>query len=469
MSRDNVKKSIARSEKDNVCDFEILTKHEVRCLLESTREQNSVEATLLRLSLFLGRSIENLLNIDCQFVRIKGHEYLENAGLIKVDRNYPDSHLKLPDFKQSGKSQFGYINVPEEYVLLFEQIKEKVTDPSNLDTCLEKVQKALSKINEEYNTRLTRARICRYFRFFCKDKGISEVRYGLIAAKDIGDHAGSYYTELTNHQLFEVQSCFAAYLQKISEDVKLSLACPGNKSRPWGSKRLPEKSDVSQYFEGLKTMCISNRNNRDLIALCNNYTAYTLGVLQIATGHRPENQAFGPIKHFDTLNGYVFISDKKSGDNHRRVIQLCEIAKQQVLHHIEHLKQMKSLSQGLYPNLFIGIEKMLDMNGSAPLLSFIRNEQFDHENPLELPSSIKNTKLGLVPNFYRHILRTELDKANVQTDLIDWFMGHEANQDHSFSKFSSMSYNDAEFITPHISNLFSDYNISSFQSPLRSW
>jgi hypothetical protein len=52
-------------------------------------------------------------------------------------------------------------------------------------------------------------------RFYCAHYAKSEIRYGVIAGKEIGHHAGVYYTALTNQQIVNLQREYTAYLESI--------------------------------------------------------------------------------------------------------------------------------------------------------------------------------------------------------------------------------------------------------------
>jgi hypothetical protein len=89
----NISKSIARSEKDNVCDYEIMTAHEIRCLLNATADLSCYSSVLLRLSLHTGRSIKSLLQKNCVYVKPSANSLHSDFGFIEVSKDFPCTHI----------------------------------------------------------------------------------------------------------------------------------------------------------------------------------------------------------------------------------------------------------------------------------------------------------------------------------------------------------------------------------------
>lgn len=459
--RKRIQRSIARSEKQNVCDYELLTDHEVFCLLKHTNENPSSTSTLILLSLIMGRKVEKLLDESIDFAMSSELSANAGFGFIVVDRPYASQHLNKGE-SYSDKSNKGYIPVPRELVQQFADIKNKHQNEEKIRNIIASARNCLSDINHKEGTRLSYVRVARHLRLYCAHQGISEVRYAAIVGKEVEFHAGIHYTVHESAQILNLLTSYSEYLRSLYPSLKITFPVATNGNR-WGSLRVPNKNDISRYFKDLYVLAKKSARQLDLLTSANYYVAYTLGILQLATGHRPERDAFGDLSAFDLRHGYTFIDDKKSGHNHRRIIKLCTVAHQQLLYFVEHIRLLKCNTEFQYPNIASGTQKILD--NSAPLLSYISNEAFQFASPLLPP-------LGQLPdlpgenNYYRHLLRTHFEQVGLATDLADWFMGHEGKCDHSFGSYSALEIKDSEMLATTVDELFNELRISAQTSPL---
>lgn len=461
IKRKGMQRSIARSEKNNICAYELLTDHEVFCLLKHANENPSISSLLNQLSLLMGRTIENLLDESTCFV--KPSELGANAGFgfIVVDRPYASQHLNKV-VGCSGRSNKGYIPIPRELAQDFSDIKSVQLNEEAIQNIVASARKSLSDINCSEGTRLSGARIARHLRCYCAHHAISEICYAAVTGKAMEFHAGIHYTVHESSQIIALLTRYGEYLQSLYPSFKLSFPVP-TPGVCWGSQRVPNKNDVSGYFKDLYVLAKKSARKLDLLTSANCYLAYTLGVLQLATGHRPELDAFGDLSAFDLKSGYIFIDDKECGHNHRRIIKLCSVAHQQLLYFVEHIRLLMSNAEFQYPDITCEAQKILD--GKAHLLSYIRNEAFHFASPLSPPSG----QLPDLPgenNYYRHLLRTHFEQVGLATDLADWFMGHEAKCDHSFGSYSSLEIEDSKMVASSVEALFYELGISAQTSPL---
>ncbi|WP_278403853.1 hypothetical protein [Pseudoalteromonas ruthenica] len=460
----NVARSIARSEKDNVCDYDILTKHEVRTLLNATSNSDCHTSCLLRLSLFLGRSIDALLDASCEFIMPNANHAFGGYSFLAVRRDYP--HLHLESLSMEDLNNLGYVPIPKELTNCFSDLKANELTEQGTMELIESAKALVRAVNMKHNSRLTLGRITRYFRFYCTHNNKSEVRYGVIAGKEMQHHAGTYYTALQSAQVVELQQSYADFLND-DNDRSLFTLPTSNNQRYWGSLRLAKPEDVTSYFAKLKTQCKATAHRHNIIASANNYLAYTLAILQLSTGHRPENEAFGTIDMFNLEVGQVFIDDKESGSNHRRIVTLCDTAFAQLRYYIEHLKALRRLSKGVYPHIFEGVQEIL--NGQAPLLSYIKDEHFQHDTPLFEPAEIAKHEAPGVKNYYRHLIRTHLEKVDFPSDLIDCFLGHESKRDHSWARYSALSMKHSKDLSHEVESMLKSLKISPHKSALEEW
>lgn len=457
----NIAKSIARAEKDNSCDYEILTKHEIRCLLKATADHTCYASVLIRLSLLLGRSIESLLSESCVFIKPPKTNKHFWYSFIEVKRDFPNSHLSESEIQKIENK--GLVCIPEELAELFEDLKSVHLTKVGIENIEASAKCLLKGLNESLGRRITLARIKRYFRYYCSHNGKSEVRFGVIAGKELGHHAGAYYTALQNRQIVELQTEYIEYLEEVSGEPLYCFATQTN-TKTWGSLRLPNAEEINHYFHQLRSKCDTALFKNQLFDVANLYAAYTLTILQLGTGHRPEYESFGVVSMFDVEDGYVFIDDKKSGKNHHRIVKLCDTARQQLSFYFEHLRKLRVLSKCLFTNLHEAIGEILE--GDRALLSYIKEDNFQFDKPLKIRSRGSFPRTLSTNNFYRHLLRTHLDKSSVDTDLIDWFFGHESKRDHSWARYSSLDFDNAKSVSVEIEKMFIELDITAYPSPL---
>ena len=463
ISNQNRDKSIARSEKSNACDYSLSTEHEIRCFFNEVSINSPIGALLITM-LLTGRSVDTLLNNTDAFKVASSESKYQGFLFFEVNREYPCSHLNL-NKREANKN--GLVSIPRELTVFLSKILcvESLSD-DYIDKLKEKMRQILSNINKKHNTRLTLSKICRPFNAYCTHRGISEIFAGIIAGKGLSEHSGNYYTGYINGQVLEILQQFAKYLESLAEKslftfptVSSYLSC--------GSSRVPEKNLVTEYFYSLEKLSKDAKNSGELIVLHNIFTAYTVGILQIATCHRPENHAFGTLSNFDLISGDVFISDKETGDNHKRIISVVETALIQVRNYLNHLEKLRDISTYLYPAVSCGVSDIL--NSKENLFCYIKKDSFQFEKPLDYPEEMADIDLPGVSNYYRHLLRTHFEQQKLPTDLIDCFMGHENKRDHSKGRFSSLENKHFELITDSIDKLFAELRITPFISPIEEW
>ncbi|WP_438863334.1 hypothetical protein [Neptunicella sp.] len=464
MKLGRILRSVARSEKQNVCDYEILTDHEVYCLLKHAEHLPVTAATLVMLSLILGRTIANLLDANTCLALPPRNSQKSGFGFIVVDRAYASEHL-LDSDENSNTSSKGYIPIPAELTEAFTEIKKAQLNDEASSNIVSSVRECLTQINRGENTRLSPARVTRHLRAYCAHHGISEVCYAAVAGKELEFHAGIHYTSHENSQILALLTKYCGYLHSLYPKQRFTFP-EATESKRWGSHRVPSKEKVAAYFSTLNMLAKESMVRLDIIDAANYYLAYTVGVLQLATGHRPEHDAFGCLTAFDMKNGFVFIDDKKSGHNHRRITKLPKVAQQQLLNFLQHIQLLNKRTEFLYPEIAKGTNQILC--GKTPLLCYIEEEAFKAVSPL-LPPKGRLPELPGENNYYRHLLRTHFEKVGLATDLVDWFMGHEAKADHSFGRFAALENDDSDEIASSVDILLDELGISAQISPLAGY
>jgi hypothetical protein len=462
----NALKYMARSEKRNICEFSGLTQYEVRCLIKMTSQPDDI-TILLKTSLFTGRELRKILLESKGYLITALNSKFKGCGLFEVNREYPKDHLnKTEDFEESSSrisQNRGFVFVPAELAGALKNIFSKDWTEDEIVTIVENARSQLAELNKKYATRLTLVRIAGYFRNYCAHQQISEPTYGVIAGKDLEFHVGGYYTTYKNDQVLAVQQRFARHLCKVAE-TQAFLLPDVVADKCWGSLRVPTEQQVVDYCLQLSEQSYFSFKSQNLIATHNFYTAYSLAIMRLSTCHRPESHAFGSLERFSDDRKIIYISDKITGKNHLRCVPLTEIAMQQLEYYLQHLRLLQSNSRYLFSEIVEGIDQILA--GEKNLLCYIKNEKFQFNDPLCGPPELEVVPSPGQSNWYRHFVRSYLEKNQTASDLMDWFMGHEARQDHSFGRFSALDLSDLKSTIDIINSMIANLGITPIASPL---
>lgn len=168
-------------------------------------------------------------------------------------------------------------------------------------------------------------------------------------------------------------------------------------------------------------------DRRDTAAYHNAFMEYSLALMLFATGHRPVQDPFCLRHQLDEISGLALVDDKVSNERRRyRLAYLPDIAKQQVVHYIHHLRNL-SLSERALPGseLRMAISEMLSLDTKQRLPLFF----YLGDNNIELVdhARIEQMYRRLAPfpgNIHRKWLATCLAGQQVPAWLIASTMGH---------------------------------------------
>lgn len=172
------------------------------------------------------------------------------------------------------------------------------------------------------------------------------------------------------------------------------------------------------------------RDEGDIIAFHNAFSAYSFVMLIAATGGRPVTDAFESIRLFDFDERFVHVEDKASrGECSGRHIPLPTFVLGFIRRrYLPHLKKLSCAVAVTHPLFAEAIQRVCEGQPDAPLPLFFMLENSRGLTWISISeTSITNTGLFKWPlplNLFRHRLARILRQQGLDSELIDALLGH---------------------------------------------
>lgn len=457
---------IHRREKKLVTDPRNITNYDISKLIQHCFNsiKQSAEYTYILISLFIGRSLDEILLL---------HEKLiERIDSIFQGLTVLDFELDLPrhKFKCDEKTKVileGMIeNRPDGRVLLI--LPEAITMglkqfpplQQNILQLKKDAQAMLSKLNKKHSSNIGLIRIQNYLDFYLNHKVEDTTEIALLLGRNIKQVPGCYYHKVDVSHLINIHQ---SYLKKILSIASIEgVSVFGITSETTvGSQLQITKQSINRLFKIIKGDLEEYRSQGwdDFERFHNLYVTYCIHLLNLSTGHRPVCNPYETIDIFDMKAGTIFISDKESRiELSARVLSLPILAVEQMEAYISHLKNISYFMSDISESHGQTIE--LALSGKYPLFFFIE----DHKIlPVE-PGRLEFFMLKVCPlplNWHRHFMRTFLRQGQFSGQWVDAWMGH---GDSSFSRYSGIAMADMDLISQYINDfLIHDIEFSVIQ------
>lgn len=296
----------------------------------------------------------------------------------------------------------------------------------------------------------------------------------------------------------EAESDYYDYCKEKFPIKLFELKCFDKQNRRFGSKFTPEDMTVKALIAALALEVENAKLNsfKQLDAILkyhNAFTVYTAWMLMFGTGYRA---VWNPLPtfslYFPSLN-LMGISDKDDSDfTHSRLVCLPSILNEQVTAYQEHLSCLRGLIRVLEPKLCQSIDGYLDATSktlgldykeSCQWFKLIRNSRINH-GPLFIfqrqrsgivTRGISPTELVLrlhaehdIPaNAGRHWLKSSLLYNKVNSELVNFQMGHWQSGEVPLADYSALNYIDAvNELLPILDKLFKEVGWQTLKSDL---
>ena len=463
---------LVRREKHLSSEWSVLTEYEVSTVINICVEHFSSTRHIkysyryLMLMLFTGRSLSTLyamLNspdgVGQKFIK-------ENSGKwwIEVMSSLPEHKVREdlePLLRRSNKELL--LSVHDYLQSHIEALKK---DKRSFDKVKDGVDKVIREVNPVPGSRLTSNRISSYFSVWMRQKNIDPVLTNwLLGAELTVFEAGVYYTQLSQSHLKQVSDSYVGHLGVISNNSLVDKSPSKMTDVLIGSQLQIEERVIIKLFEVLRNRL---SNQYSLVgswkAFHNDYTLYTVLLMNLSSGHRPTLMPYQTVKHIDVTSGSLFIDDKAvGGSRYGRQIILPEVAFKQFKNYRDYICCLRDCSANIdreYENQFQKI-----VGGDFPLFFLIDKSRCKVVTPGLLAKKMKGI-LPLPLNIHRHFMRTKLSSLGVEFHLIDAWMGHSQFGHDSFETYSGLSLFDLKKVASVIDTYLTNHlNISAVKGP----
>ncbi len=420
-----------------------LTDEEVSALLSECFENidKSIAAVFLCVSLFTGKSLNSLLNLDSESL-VKKHP--DFGGLSVV--SFP---LRITQFDFDDEIRECIIDVSSDVIMPLPQVISTKLNAIDFD-CIcenelnESAQKLITKVNEEKGTNITKGKIAKYFYFYLKNQSVSDLFIEIFKDPKVYDYAGVFYCTFQLQDLINTHQDYITYLYDLAEIEYTAVRIKTNKLL--GSKLCLTDASVIQLFKRIDKAIHCFKKNKLVNAdqIHNLLVVHTILLLNLSTGHRAVNDPYSSLSTMSYELGDIFIEDKKLKDRETaRIVPLPQLAINQLKAYHNHLKVLACL-------INIKIEDVLD--SKAPLFFFINGAKKQNIRPKVLRKHIAPF-INVQDNWHRHYISTFLHKNSVNCSIIDAWMGHHGKHEINLNKFSGISVFDLKYVAILINDL----------------
>ncbi len=174
----------------------------------------------------------------------------------------------------------------------------------------------------------------------------------------------------------------------------------------------------------------------DIISRHNAFTSYCLALLLLGTGHRPAQDPFPSLSHFDLDRGLLLINDKCSDQSRAwRLVALPETAVSQMREYLDYLPKLAAHLRQEYPSSQLPNRILRMTQGELEMLPlfFLLNPKDvgTHVSITESKLSTQWSEFWSLPvNFFRHIMATRLLNTTNRADYVQLQLGHMTGPDH---------------------------------------
>lgn len=346
-----------------------------------------------------------------------------------------------------------------------------VFQPGEVALGIREIKRFLAGLNRLHGTRLTIGRIrnCLHARIEQLPGG-GHVEAGIITGRFAPySQNPSYYTHVSEHRLQTLhwQTCLRLAEETACGLLRMPVGVAGgvvfSTTHGLGSMIVPTdqavRESVQWMLKGIKHARGADLELR-VMQLHNHLVAYTLAMLQYATGHRSTNDPFSQLGEVDLQNRLAVISDKDGGDYFgSHVVVLPRICCDQIHAYLAHLEALIDYLSVIDPGLAAKLKtagrfrhrkrRVRDKETRAeavPLFFWLEKQhpgrtkggangndgttmpkQGIYQIKPVTPSSLLEFlgPLGLLPtNSNRHCFCTRLHERDCPGDIVDAAMGH---------------------------------------------
>ena len=447
-----------------------LTDYGVLKLIKKCQSINKDASYILLLSLFTGRALSKLC-LEQYYNKDTNHK--EHDIKFALDNNtkklYFVYKFVLPKFNFDRRLT-NFINKTQDYIRFylpdfFLLYRNRVKSES-IDQLEQEIKEIIEEVNAENTLRININQVSQYLSYWMMNNKIDSTIISIIK----GDYrttkddkfksriSGINYTQVPLKKITEIYYSYIEHLSHVASfdfDSDLSIIDDAYV----GSALVINDDLVAKFFRTLSNTIqrIQINNLDNLIYQFNLYAIYTIQILNISTGHRPVNNPYEFIHHFNLDLKTLIIADKrKRNTNAERIIVLNDIAINQINNYLKYIDSIRNNMKFINSNISNHINKILI--GGENLFGFMTTDKIVAITKSTFDDKMKNI-LPISLNWNRHYIRTTLCSMNIDGDLIDLWMGHDGISGNGLSEYSCLSVSDLEYIANEIQNIMIKLNI----------
>lgn len=430
--------NMLRREKQLVCDFNQLTNHDLRSLIEHcfSSAPNDFASTYLLLSLLIGQKVELIQKNKRSLI-------INNSGMFKeqpiwcYQPNLPEHIVDSAIEKLLHRSKGVVILfLPKQLNSSFTFIKNNNIDVNLIE---QRANEVIRYINDKKQTRLTLSRIVNFLSYFLNHQGIDSTERALLLGKGTKFEPGISYYQVSPGKLLSTHIDYVKSVLNLAKQPLLNAIDVSKSEQRVGSQLQLKPEKLTKTMALMRERLALLRNGRWLYLeeFHNLYTIYVLNLLNLCTGHRPVRHPYERLSIFDLEAGLIFISDKEIRSTFAsRVIVLPGIAIEQVKLYERHLKTILPYINNLNADSGDYIDRAL--SSERPLFFFLSKLIVKPVTPTELENQ-NDDILPLPLNWHRHFMRSWLRKLDISGSIIDAWMGHISSGGSPLEQFSEIS------------------------------
>jgi len=206
----------------------------------------------------------------------------------------------------------------------------------------------------------------------------------------------------------------------------------------FGSRLCPQKKAIKSLISNLSKQIRLGPKQRDLEGIIdyhNIYTVYTSQMLSFATGIRAIRDPYISDRNIIKETGIALITDKDGEDFYNsRLVWL----NRSVLKQLEYYAEHRSL---LLNCLSVYSDVISDTSTYPEMFLLNKSGQLQNLRPKTISSLIQHIYPFPI-NVNRRYLRTQLVERGCPVEIINGFMGHWANGEEYWGKFSTLSFDE---------------------------
>ncbi|MBM7072017.1 hypothetical protein JQC92_08240 [Shewanella sp. 202IG2-18] len=437
------------------CDIHLSSEHEIKTLAQelfkaSQSTQTAIVATSLLLMLLTGSNFEAVKKIRLKRI---------TKSLYSIKRFYklPTQKLPTPIMRYLSMVENNF-ELPLPIFMDADLIKQ-IAQLAEAD-----LKNFISSLNKTKGTHLTLSKIVNAIHFIFKRMNEDPIYPALISQQTTSECAQLSYSQITQKNILTKYLSFTKWLARISEvseygtfDYRLEMHLDQMRSKigtPMGSIQ----ETIKLFIKLLDAQICSPKNTPE--QLHNLLTIKTQAILAMSSGYRPVTGWLGQITDLDLDTSQFWVSDKENqlGDS-SRVILLPKTSIHAIEKYIDFVKVAKS--EQLHSISQLRTRYSHCLTGKSHLFFYIKENQILESTPKNIELMFRNI-LPLPLNWHRHLIRSYLSNAGVNTELLDAWMGHSKYGDRPYAKFSALNMIQLEEISLQLENFFKELKIRNF-------